>query len=64
MRVSVKGVCVYCETEEEGRECVKCVCTLCLASVHMLENALHTYVHVSLTDTIIQQNLYQLMYMY
>ena len=46
-----ESVCVYCK---EGRE--KCVCTLCLASMYIPDNALHihVYVHVSLTDTIIQ----------
>ena len=40
------------------RVCMKCVSTLCLGSMHMLDNALHIHVqvHVSLTDTITQQS--------
>ena len=56
------GDCSVCEWRERVREkrvqCV-CVCTSCLASMHMPDNALHNvihlHVHVSLT-------YYELMY--
>ena len=56
--------CVYvcCEREKRGER----VCEVCVY-ITLGFNALHMHiihVHVSLTDTIIQLTLYQLMYMY